>query len=398
MVMFKSDNENIISARNESAFLLSFRVPSLVQALPAVNFQLFAAEDEGRTEDPTEKRKREEREKGRVPRSNELPSALILLASFVVLYFTGEWALSGLANILQFFLGRFNNIVMPDSPRQLQALLGGLVWESGKIVLPVFATAVLFGIIGNVIQVGFLFSLKPMQFKWERIKPNFRKILFSMQTLVNLLKAISKIFFIAWMAYIIIGDDYYRVLKTSQVGLAESLKLLGWLAFKLIIIVAIILIILSVPDYIYQRYEFMESIKMSRQDLKQEYRETEGDVYIKQRQRERARELAQRNMLREVPKATVVITNPTHYAVALKYEQNIHEEPIVVAKGINAMAQKIIEIARNNEVEIRENAPLAQALYKSVDINQPIPESFFKIVVQVFRTLKKFQSNVGAVI
>ena len=326
-----------------------------------------------------------------MPKSGELPSALVLLASILVLYFISEWFFDGIGKMTRFYLGEFNEIEIPDSPQKLRSLLYGLVYESGIILAPVLAAGVLFAIIGNLVQVGFMFTAKPLSVKWDRIRPNFRKILFSTQTVVNLLKSVIKIFLITWVSYLLIKNDFIMVLKTSGADLGDSLKIIGWISFKLIVVIGVIMFVLALPDYLYQKYEFTESIKMSKQEIKDEFRETHGDVHIRQRQKERAKKMLRENMLNEVPKATVVITNPTHYAVALRYDADIDPNPVVVAKGEENLAQRIKAIARANGVEIRESPLLARELYHSVELGEPVPERFFQLLVRIFQSLEKFK-------
>lgn len=388
------------AGEEEPPFDAGFLKLPLAGAVPALEaagrepfvLTMFAAEDEGRTFDPTERKKQEERRKGRVPKSQDLTGAVVMLAGFITLFFLGEWIITNLTGMMRHYLGDFNQITIPQTPVELGALLRGIVWDGGKLVLPVFIAVLIFGIAGNIVQVGFLFSTEPLAWKWERIKPNFKKVFFSMQMVFNLLKALAKLAAIGFVAFLLISFDYLDVLRTTDMGLGEGMALVSWIGFKLLIVIGVLLLVLGIPDYMYQRYEFIESIKMTREQVKEEHKEQEGDANIKAKQRERGRQMAQGQMLDQVPDASVVITNPEHYAVALRYNEN-DSQPIVVAKGVDGMAQRIKTIARDNGVEVRRNPPLARSLYADVEIGDPIPAEFFRAVSLVFATLRQFQDR-----
>lgn len=352
---------------------------------------LFAAEDEGRTEQPTERRWQKEREKGRVPKSPEIPAALVAIGGLIALFLSGSWFLTGLFSLIRRFVGNFSQLPA-ISEAELTPLLIFLIKETAILMAPLIIVVIIMGVAGNMAQTGLMFTLKPLQPDFKRIAltwDNFvKRVLFSRQVAMNLIKTIIKIAILAWVSYLIIAGDFTAVMKTGEMGVGESLRLLGFLAFKLALILAVVLFALSIPDYAYQRYEFIESIKMSRQDVKQEYKETEGDPLVKQRQRQVSHDLLKRGMLRKVPEANVVITNPTHYAVALRYEQG-YSAPIVLAKGVDALALIIKNLAKRHEVPIIENKPLARELYAVVEEGDAVPSQFYQALAEIFSMLMK---------
>jgi flagellar biosynthetic protein FlhB len=279
--------------------------------------------------------------------------------------------------------------------------LFALTGESAKILLPIFAVAVVAAVLGNVIQVGFQVSTHPLKLDWSKIKFDpatvFKRVFFSRQVMMNLLKSLVKVAAISFIAYIIIADEFEDIMRTPDVSVATALKVMLMAAFKIIIWSAVLLLVLSIPDYFFQKREFMESLKMSKQELKEELKETLGDPYMRARLREMQREIVMKNMIREVPKADVVVTNPTHFSVALKYDMATMEAPTVIAKGVDSMALRIREIARENSVPIIENRPLAQEMYKRLDVGEIIPEDLFYAVSLVYAELyrkKEFKAAI----
>lgn len=208
-----------------------------------------------------------------------------------------------------------------------------------------------------------------------------KKIFFSKQIAANLAKSIVKIICIGFIAYMIIQGDFDEILKSPDISIALALKNVLYTGFKIIIWSSVFLMALSVPDYFFQKSEFVESLKMSKQEMKEELKETMGDPHIRARMREMQREIVMKNMIREVPKADVVVTNPTHYAVALQYDRDTMDAPSVIAKGVDSMALKIREVAKENNVELIENRPLARELYNRLEVGDMIKKriSFSKM-------------------
>jgi flagellar biosynthetic protein FlhB len=353
-----------------------------------VHLQWFAAEDEGRTEEPSEHKLRKAREEGKVARSGEVTSSLLLLVGIATLGLLGTHILRVMIEMITFFL---SNSASPN------AFSGGLAPAFMsffiKLTLPVLAVLFLVAILGNVIQVGFLFTVKPITPDLGRIVPHFgrwlRRSVGSPEALFNLAKSIVKVAVIAVIAYLNIRGEIPRLTRLALAPFFSGVTVIAQIAFRLVLEVAIALLAFSAVDYWFQRRQHLESLKMSKQEVKEERKMYEGDPLTRSRLRERMREIMRRNMLKAVPKADVVITNPTHFAVALEYNRAVMPAPIVVAKGADVMAAKIREVASDNGVAIIENKPLAQALYREVEIGDAIPEKFYEamstILAEVYR-------------
>jgi flagellar biosynthetic protein FlhB len=366
------------------------------QDLPfAFDLQLFAAEDEGRTEEPTEYKKRKAREEGKVAKTQELPSALIMLFGFFVIFLLSKVMYKNLLGMMRFYLGSVEQVV--QSGENMVILLRPILPIMIKVVGPIVVVVFMAAIIGNVAQVGFQFSIKPIQPDISKINPNpirfFQRVLFSKQTAVNLGKAIFKIVTIGVVAFLLIRKDMATILQTIDMGLPQGVHIILSMAFKLVMIVSGILLILSIPDYIFQRRQHIESLKMTKQELKEERKLLEGDPLLRARMRERQRAYARKRMMHEVPTADVVITNPIHYAVALKYEALRMSAPNCVAKGQELLAQRIREIAEEHDVPVVENKPLARELYRRVDIGDEVPDELFTAVAEVLAFVYKLREK-----
>jgi len=351
------------------------------------DLQLFAAEDEGRTEEPTEKKLREAREKGQVARTIELPQAIIVIAGFLVLLVFGSWIYDIIARITKYYLSSFSRLSLTE--RSLYREFLSVSVESAKILLPIFIAAVAAAILGNVVQVGFQVSAHPLKFDWNKIKFDpatvMKRIFFSKQVAMNLFKSIFKVVAIGFVSYLIIMSDMDDILRTPDVSVAAALKTILMTSFKIIIWSAVLLLVLSIPDYFFQKREFIESLKMTKEELKEELKETIGDPYIRARLRELQRQNLLRSMMsREVPRADVVVTNPSHFAVALQYDRLTMPAPTVIAKGEDSIALRIREVALANRIPIIQNRPLAQEMHRRLNVGDIIPEDLFYAVSLVY--------------
>ena len=359
------------------------------------DLQLFAAEDEGRTEEPTEYKKRKAREEGKVAKTQELPSALILLFGFFLIFLFSKGIYRNLLGMMELYLGSVQQVV--GSGENVVFLLRPILPIMARTIGPILGVVFIAAFIGNVVQVGFKFTIKPIQPDVSKINPNpirfFQRVLFSKQTAVNLGKAIFKIATIGVVAFFLVKRDLSTIMQTIDMGLTQGVYTILSIAFKLVMIVSGILLILSIPDYIFQRRQHIESLKMTRQELKEERKLLEGDPLLRARMRERQRAYARKRMMHEVPTADVVITNPIHYAVALKYEALKMSAPTCVAKGQELIAQRIKEIAEEHEVPIVENKPLARELHRRVEIGDEVPEELFTAVAEVLAFVYKLKQK-----
>ncbi len=357
-----------------------------------VDLQWFAAEDEGRTEEPSEHKIRKAREEGKVARSADVSSSLVLLAGIASLGLLGEYILRTSAQMFVFFLS------ISTSPNALNGgLLQAFLSWLAKIVLPVMGVVFVVAIVGNVIQVGFLFTVKPITPDFSRIVPRFGRWLSrsfaSTEALFNFAKSIVKIAVVAVIGYLNITGELHRLTQLSLTSFMAGMSLVSQIAFRIVLEAAIAFLVFSAVDYWFQRRQHMESLKMSKQEVKEERKMYEGDPLTRSRLRERMREIMRRTMLKAVPKADVVITNPTHYAVALEYNRSLMIAPTVIAKGADLVAQKIREVAVENGVPIMENKPLAQALFKEVEIGDTIPEKFYDAISIILAEVYKLNGK-----
>jgi len=359
----------------------------------------FAAEDEGRTEEPSERKRQKEREKGRVPKSPEIPAALVTIGSLLVMFFFGSWMLGGMQEIMVYFLGNFAELGLRADKESMVKILVTVGSKFAIILAPLFIVGMVMAIVGNVAQVGFMFTLKPIQPDFSRMKFSFqnmmRKVFFSRQIAVNLIKSLAKVALLAWVGYYIIANDFLELMKLPGMGVSQSLRELSFISFKLVLVMSIILLVLAIPDYVYQRYEFTESIKMTKEEVKQESRESEGDPLTRQRRRQKAFDMYRRNMLKEVKKADVVITNPTHFAIALRYDPLFEDAPRVLAKGADHLAFMIRNLARQNDITIVENKPLARELYSNVAEGELVPEQFYRVLIDIFVNIEGIRERLA---
>jgi flagellar biosynthetic protein FlhB len=262
-----------------------------------------------------------------------------------------------------------------------------------RLASPVMVVCFIAAYLGNVVQVGFLFSTKPITPDLKKISPNFakwaQKSFFSAEAIFNLFKSIAKVIIIAVLAYINIKSEIPRLSKAVQLSTFRAFTLVGGIAIRLMLETAILMLAFALPDYFFQRRQHRESLKMSKHEIKEEFKETEGDPLIKNRLRQRMQEVLASSMARQVPEADVVITNPTHFAIALKWDNQTMHAPTVTAKGQDSLALRIKDIARGADVPMVENRPLARALYDNVELGDEVPEEYWDIVsvvlAEVFR-------------
>jgi len=372
---------------------LLFRLQPETDPLIHVHLQWFAAEDEGRTEEPTEHKLRKAREEGKVAKSAEFTSALVLLFGIATLGILAGYLLRNAADMIRYFLVKSCEL---DITRD-RGLTMAFYTYFLRLVVPTMLVVFVAALMGNIFQVGFLFSAKPITPDFNRIVPRFgrffKRAFFSGEAAFNLAKSLFKIVVIATIAVINIRVRIPEITNLVTAPLLTSLKLVAGLAFRIIVEASMAMLLLAIPDYMFQRRQHRESLKMSRQELKEERKMYEGDPLIKSRMRERMQELLTRNMMRAVPQADVVITNPTHFAVAMEWNRQLMEAPTVVAKGADEIAARIRELAKENEVPVVENKPLARALYQEVEIGDVIPEKFYEVMAMILAEVYKLQGK-----
>jgi len=355
-------------------------------ALPYIHLQWFSddAEAEGRTEQPTEHKLRRLREEGQVPKSQELIGAVTLFLPALMLLFMAPSMLRTCEEMLRFFFLRAAEL----DPTKDAIIVGVFFKYLARLALPILIVAVFAALFSNLVQVGLLFTTKPITPDFTKVLPRFGqffKHIFSIDGLFNFGKSIVKMLIIGGVAFFLIKMDINKLANLQKVSPMLGLTMVASLAIRLLLICAVLLLILSIPDLLFQRWRFRERNKMSRQEMKEEMRMYEGDPQIRNRIRSRFRELLKQNINAAVPRADVVITNPTHYAVALEYQRDTMPGPMVTAKGADEMAARIRNLARDNGVPLVENKPVAQALFRETEVGDYIPEAYYSVVATIFR-------------
>jgi flagellar biosynthesis protein FlhB len=355
-----------------------------------LDLQFFAEE---KTEKATPRKRQEVRKKGQVAKSADINTALVMLVVFLVLSFSGKYYKD---KMLHFMSQSFEQYTRTDlTIDSVHLLFISWLKNTALIIAPVFFAAVAAACLANFLQVGFLLTTEPLKVNWNRLNPiQGLKRIVSLRAVVELLKSLLKIGVVGLVTFALLWFQLGHILSLTTKSLSTTLSSLASLTVKMGLYASVALLFLAIFDYLYQRFDFEKNIRMSKQDIKDEYKKTEGDPLIKSKIKQKQREMAMKRMMQEVPKADVVITNPTHYAVALKYEDEKMEAPIVVAKGADYVALKIKQLAKEHDVVTIENRPLAQALYRQTEIGDMIPEEFFKAVAEILAYVYRLKRKV----
>lgn len=351
------------------------------------DLQMFAKEGPGgeKTEKATPKKLEEARKEGQVARSTDVVTAFMLLGLFVGLKICVGYIGNG-------FLQQFHKVYSSISTVTADEVTKNtmLEWvrsEIGEITLiaaPLMIVAVVVAVVFNLAQVKWKPTAKPLKPKPGKINPlKGMKKLFSKDKIMELLKSVAKVGVLSYVVYDTLKDEYGLLFQFYRYEIGEAILTIGNLVINIGIKIAACFLAIAAVDYFYQKRKFAEDMKMTKQEIKDEFKNSEGDPQIKGKIRAKMREASQRRMMDSVPDADVVITNPTHLAVALKYDREASQAPIVVAKGADYVAQKIKDIARDNNVEIVENKPVARMLYYNVDLDQEIPPELYQAVAEI---------------
>ena len=351
------------------------------------DLQMFAKEGPGgeKTEQATPKKLEEARKEGQVARSTDVVTAFMLLGLFVGLKVCVGYIGNG---FLQQFHKVYSSIstVTADEVTK-NTMLGWIKSEIVDLILiaaPLMIVAVVIAIVFNIAQVKWKPTAKPLKPKPDKINPlKGMKRLFSKDKIMELLKSVAKVCVLSYVVYDTLKDEYGLLFQFYRYEIGEAVLTIGNLVINIGIKIAACFLVIAAVDYFYQKRKFAEDMKMTKQEIKDEFKNSEGDPQIKGKIRAKMREASQRRMMDSVPDADVVITNPTHLAVALKYDREASSAPIVVAKGADYVAQKIKEIATENHVEIVENKPVARMLYYNVDLDQEIPPELYQAVAEI---------------
>jgi flagellar biosynthesis protein FlhB len=335
-----------------------------------------------KTEAPTPRRLQEAREKGQVARSPDLAAAVGLLAGMLLLHWYGGAIVKGFAEMMQSALALDH--VATEGVLALDQGWRFVLRHAASILAPVFLIFIVVGVVINLAQVGFIFSAQPLTPSLDKISPihGFQR-LFSRRTAVRLVMGLGKVLIIAVVAYITIRKDLPQIIAICRLEYLDAVSQASHLVFVLGLRLSAVLLILALIDYAFQKYQMWQDLRMSKEEVREELKRMEGDPIMRQRRRRVARQLAAQRMSQAVPKADVVITNPTELAIALQYDHDSMHAPKVVAKGAGFFAQRIREIAIENNVPIIERKPLAQAIYKACEVGDFVPPQLYKAVAEV---------------
>lgn len=365
------------------------------------DLQFFAKDGPGgeKTEEPTSKKLQDARKEGQVAKSKEITNAFELLAFFLLIYFWVQY-------MGTYFIGNMHDIYsqipeytkMYDGFVQDQTFNALFVKSMTRILLlmaPFLMVGFLVSLITNVLQVKWQVTTKPLQPKFNKLSPvsGFKRF-FSINSFVELVKSLLKLGLIGYVVYSYLKKNMPPLYQFYGLSLNQGIAQVGALVVNLGIRISLFYMIIALLDYVYQKVKFKKDMKMTKQEVKDEYKNQEGDPQIKGKQRQRMMEASRRRMMQALPQADVVITNPTHYAVAIKYDPEVYDAPYVVAKGADYLAQKIKETAKENRIEIVENKPLARMLYANVDVGSVVPPELYQAVAEVLAFVYHLQGKV----
>jgi flagellar biosynthetic protein FlhB len=352
---------------------------------------------EERTEPASSKKREDARAKGKVFRSQELNSAVILVFGTLILYFAGAAMASGLADMCRELFSTAGAYRLTAAGAQELAVT--VVMRFGYIVVPFVAGLSVVGLALNFAQVGFMFTLEPLMPDFNKVNPlnGIKKVLVSRRSMVELLKNVLKVTIVGYIAWGAVRGILAETITMMDGDPAGVLSFMARAAMGLSFKTGLAFLVLAALDYAYQRFEYEKDMRMTKQEVKEEGKSQEGDPQVKARVRSIQRRIAYRRMMQDVPTADVVVTNPTHIAVALKYDTEKMSAPKVVAKGAELIARKIREIALEHGVPIVEDRPLARTLYASVEVGEEIPDKMFQAVAQLLAYIYRMKTGASGI-
>lgn len=353
------------------------------------NLQLFAKDGPGgeKTEPATAKKLDDARKEGNVAKSKELVNAVTLIFSFYFLEFMIGSIGENIRELYRIVYERIPTYATEDAEINVNtamSIFSEMIKQLGLIVMPFLAAGFLITFLMEYLQVKWKITTKPLKPKFSKLSPiKGVKRIFSKQSLINLFKSLAVVAICAGVVINALGDLHDLIFSIYDFSILQAVELIGNFIFDIAIKISFIYLIIGFIDFAFQKWKFKEDMKMTKQEVKDEYKNQEGDPKVKSQQRQRMRQASMRRMMQQLPKADVVITNPTHFAVALVYDTEMADAPIVLAKGEDYLAQRIKERAREYDIEIVENKPLARALYQSVDIGEEVPQELYQAVAEV---------------
>ena len=352
----------------------------------------YNSSDADKTEEPTQHRIEEFRRRGEVASSRELTNVLILTASLLSLTFSSAYMYEVLSSFIEWLY--FLDFSKAFEPKAFSKIIERSVSTALLCAAPVFVATVCIGVISNIAQIGLLYAPDVLNLKWERINPvlGLRK-LFTIRVLVEALNGFLKFLFIFSIAYFFMQDELSKFTGYLHMDFSQGMSYGKGVLVKMIFFVIVGLFIVAAIDFSYQKFTYQKRLRMTKDEAKRERREQEGSPEIKQRIKTIQKEMSQKRMMQDIPKADVVVTNPIHVSVALKYDIKTMSSPQVVAKGVDFLALKIREIAKSHDVPLVENVPLARNLYKNVKLGAYIPRDLYKAVAEVLTFVYKIKKK-----
>ncbi|MYL33158.1 flagellar biosynthesis protein FlhB [Pontibacillus yanchengensis] len=354
-----------------------------------LDLQFFSQE---KTEEATPKKREDSRKKGQVAKSQDVNTALLLFAVFLILFVVGGFLRTRFTTLFEQSFSEY--ITWEVTQNTVHEIMFESTMEMASTLAPIMGMAILAGLASNFLQIGVLFTGEPLKIDLKKLNPiQGAKKIFAARALVELVKSLLKIGFVGSVTFSILWFRREDMMEMSQKGLEAAVAFFGQTTVIMGLAASLLLLVLSVIDYTYQRYDHEKNIRMSKQDVKDEHKNIEGDPQIKSKIKERQRQMSQQRMMSEVPEADVVITNPTHYAVAIKYDESKAQAPYVVAKGVDYVALKIREIAKQHDVVTVENRSLARAMYDSVEIDNAIGEEYYQAVAEILAYVYRIQKK-----
>lgn len=365
------------------------------------NLGFFAKDGPGgeKTEPASQKKLEDARKEGQVAKSKEVANATGILALFLVLKF---WIGNMGTQMLGLFQAIYTRIAeatvmwngnMPAN--DMWVLFQEMIYQVFSLIAPIILIAYVVAFVSDLVQVKWKPTSKLLKPKFSKLNPlNGFKRIFSVNSVVELLKSLAKLLLIGAIVYSYLQDKWQDLFLLYNIPLMQAIQMTGELVTDLGIRIAIIYILIAAADYIYQKVKFSKDMRMTKQEVKEEYKQQEGDPQVKGKIRQKMREVSQRRMMQSLPQADVVITNPTHYAVAIKYDPDVADAPVVLAKGEDYLARKIKEIAKENKIEIVENKPLARMLYANVEVGEQVPPELYQAVAEVLAFVYHLQGKV----
>ena len=349
-------------------------------------------QDQDRTEKATPKKKEEARKKGQIAQSREIPSVMVLLSALSVFYFAGSWMFNQLAEVMRQI---FNHLAQQSfGAESAQTFLGHVCAQLFILLAPLLAVIMVAGIFANLVQTGFMLTGETLTPKLSKLNPlSGIKRLFSLRSTAEVIKAVLKIIIVGGMAYATLFKEMDHIPALVELEISQTMAFMGHVALRLGYYTCLVLLVLAGIDYLFQVWQHERDLRMTKQEIKDEHRQYEGDPMVRSRIRAVQREMAMKRMMEAVPDATVVITNPTHLAVALKFDRSM-PAPKVVAKGAGHIAEKIKSLANEHDVPVIEQKPLARALYKNVEIDQFIPADLYHAVAELLAYVYRLKGMV----